>query len=178
MGLQTGTRLAIIKQPIIDPSNLRIVAYEVEGPLLVEHPSYLRMADVRELSAIGMIIDSNDEFIGNQDVIVIQRLIDLHFDLIGIRVIDDTGKKLGKVTDYSIETNSFIIQQIRVKQKMIKSFGNTELLIHRSQIIEISNTTITVKSATKKVVHEEKTEKNAFVNPFRSTNPQTNSKEI
>ena len=67
MGLQTGTRLATTKSPVIDPSNLKIIAYEVDGPLLVEHPSFIRIADVRELSNVGMIIDSSDEFIGVHD---------------------------------------------------------------------------------------------------------------
>ncbi|HEU4831030.1 MAG TPA: hypothetical protein VFS65_02575, partial [Candidatus Saccharimonadales bacterium] len=56
MGLQTGTQLATTKSPIIDPSNLKIVAYELEGSLLTEHPSLLRIADVRELGDVGMIV--------------------------------------------------------------------------------------------------------------------------
>jgi hypothetical protein len=73
MGLQTGTSLAKTKNPIIDPANLKIVAYEVDGPLLSERPSFIRIADVRELSNVGMIIDSNDEFIGLDDVIQIKK---------------------------------------------------------------------------------------------------------
>ncbi len=177
MSLQTGTKLAIAKMPIIDPGNLKIVAYQVDGPLLTDKPSYLRMADVRELSVIGMIIDSSDEFIGKEDVIAINKLIDLGFDLIGINVIDDTKRKLGKVTDYSIDAGSFVIQQLRVRQKMLKSLNNTEILIHRSQILEISNTTIIVRSAISKVQQVSTTEKSVYVNPFRSSSPQTNSSE-
>ena len=42
MGLQTGVQLATAKVPIIDPSNLKIVAYEVEGPFLSERPSFIQ----------------------------------------------------------------------------------------------------------------------------------------
>lgn len=178
MGLQTGTKLAVVKSPIINPGNLQIMAYEVDGPLLVEKPSYLRIADVRELSGIGMIIDSNDEFFGANDVISIKKLLDINFKLIGIHVIDDNNHKLGKVLDYSIDTNSFIIQQLRVKQTMMKSITSTELLIHRSQIIEINNSSIIVKSTLKKVEQViNNTEKLTYINPFRSSTPQTNNKE-
>lgn len=178
MSLQTGTKLAVVKSPIINPSNLQIMAYEVDGPLLVEKPSFLLIADVRELSGIGMIIDSNDEFFGANDVISIKKLLEINFKLTGIQVIDDNNHKLGKVLDYSIDTNSFIIQQLRVKQPMMKSITSTELLIHRSQIIEINNSSIIVKSTLKKVEQViNNTEKLTYINPFRSSTPQTNSKE-
>ena len=177
MGLQTGARLATIKEPIIDPGNLKIIAYEVDGPLLAERPSFLRIADIRELSPVGMIIDSNDEFIGRNDVIVIDKLLDLNFNIIGINIIDDSGKKLGKVIDYIIETNSFYIQQLKVKQNFMINLTSTELLIHRTQIIEISNSTITVKSTKIKDKEPIKSGTLSYVNPFKSTSPQTNNQE-
>lgn len=178
MGLQTGSRLAITKLPIIDPKNLKIIAYEVDSPLLSERPSFIRIADVRELSNIGMIIDSNDEFIGNDDVIAIKKLCDLNFKLVGLNVIDDTKHKLGRIVDYSVEVGSFTIQKISVRQKILKSIANTELLIHRSQIVEINNEHIVVRSASNKVESQVKEEKASFTNPFRSTAPQVNNKDI
>lgn len=178
MGLQTGTRLAVTKLPIIDPSNLKIVAYEVDGPMIVERPSMIRIADVRELSNVGMIIDSNDEFIGVDDVVSIQKLYKLNFRLLGLIVIDETKHKLGKIEDYSIDTDSFIIQQLQVRQGLLKSLANTELLIHRSQIIEINDRNIIVRTAAKKLEPIEKLNKLTYMNPFRSQSPQTNNSDL
>lgn len=175
MGLQTGARLAITKIPVIDPSNLKITAYEVEGPLLTERPSLIMIADVRELSNIGMIIDGNDEFIGVNDVIAIKKIYDLGFRLLGLPVVDELRHKLGKVVDYSIDTDSFVIQQLSVKQGVIKSLTDTELLIHRSQIVEINNHAIVVRTTAKKLNPIEKPSQLSYINPFRSQSPQTNS---
>lgn len=172
MSLQTGTRLAVTKNPLIDPSNLMIIAYEVDGPLLAERPVYLRIADVRELSNVGMIIDSNDEFIAPTDVVAIQKIIELNFNLVGLNVIDESRHKLGKVADYIVDTNGFFVCQINVRPSIIKSINSTELLIHRSQIVEISDTAITVKSAATKVKQISKPDKLTYVNPFRSSNQQ------
>lgn len=173
MGLQTGTKLAQTARPIIDPSNLKIVAYEVEGPLLNEHPSLIRIADVRELSDIGMIVDSSDEFVGVKDVIKLEEIYNLGFRLIGLRVIDESGRKLGKVEDYIVESLSFIIQQLTVKQRgLFKAITDTGLTIHRSQIVEINNTTIVVRTGTKKVQPVLKPALKPYVNPFRGTSPQ------
>lgn len=175
MGLQTGTQLAVAKNAIIDPSNLKIIAYEVEGPLLAERPSFIRIADVRELSDVGMIIDGHDEFIGVKDVIVIEKIYELGFKLIGLSVIDESKRKLGKINDYSIDTSSFVIQQINVGRGLLKSLAETELIIHRSQIVEINNEAIIVRSAAKKLEPIAKSGPLTYMNPFRSTSPQVNN---
>jgi uncharacterized protein YrrD len=58
MSLQTGSELARTSREIINPKNLSIIAYELEGRLLDQHPSLLRVDDVREIGPLGMIIDS------------------------------------------------------------------------------------------------------------------------
>ncbi len=179
MGLQTGTKLAVTKTPIIDPSNLMIVAYEVDGPLLSERPSFIRIADVRELSDIGMIIDSNDEFIGVKDVVAIQKIYDLGFKLLGLSVVDESKHKLGKVSDYTVDSSDFVIQQLNVARSVMRSLTETSLLVHRSQIIEINDTTITVRNTAKKLEPIKDAPKMAYLNPFRSSNtPQTDNAEI
>ncbi len=169
MSLQTGAELARTKTPVIDPRTLTIIAYELDGPLLDQHPSLLRIADVRELSDIGMIVDSSDEFIGVDDVIKLKETYNLHFPLIGLSVVDDKKHKLGKVENYSVEMGSFIIQQLTVRRPLFKSLGDSELLIHRSQIIEINDTTIKVKSASNEAKDPIPTAVKAYANPFRQT---------
>jgi uncharacterized protein YrrD len=173
MSLQTGTKLAAVTTPIIDPAHLKIVAYQVDGPLLSEHPSYLRTADIREMGSVGMIIDSNDEFIGADDVIKIKDLLETDFKLIGMPVIDEHKHRLGKVEDYTLETGDFVIQQLNVKRGILQGIVDTGLLIHRSQITEINDSAIIVKSTKKKSVEPVmQSVRTDYVNPFRSSSPQ------
>ena len=179
MSLQTGAKLAHTEKPIINPGNLAIIAYEVSGPLLSESPSFVRTADIREYGRIGMIINSNDELCGLSDVIEIKRLYDINFMLIGLSVIDQHKRKLGKVEDYTLDTENFAIQQINVKRNLLQSFNDTGFLINRSQIIEINDTSIIVSSPTadnKKPVMEAM--RGEFVNPFRSPAPQDSASTI
>jgi len=174
MSLQTGTRLAQTGTPLINPANLKIIAFKLEGPLLTEHPSFLRTADIREIGAIGMIIDSSDELIGLEDVIKIKELYELNFSLIGMNVIDEHKHKLGKVDGYTVETNSFVIQQLNVKRGLLKGLNDTGLLVHRSQITEINDTTIVVKTTAKKISPEPvlRATRHDYINPFRNPMPQ------
>ena len=52
MGLQTGTQLALASEPLINPANLQILAYQLEGPSLDNEVTLLRIADIRELSKL------------------------------------------------------------------------------------------------------------------------------
>ncbi len=179
MSLQTGTRLARTGKPLIDPGTLKIIAYEVDGPLLTEHPSFLRTDDIREMGTIGMIIDSTDELVGLHDVIKLEELHSKNFQLVGMSVIDEHRHKLGKVEDYTVETGDFIIQQLNIKRGIIKGLTDTGLLIHRSQITEINDKTIVVKSTSKKVPTPiMEATRHEYVNPFRTTSaPQSEPAE-
>lgn len=168
MSLQTGTQLAQITKPVIDPGTLRIVAYELEGSLLTENPSFLRTADIREFGRLGMIIDSADELLGLEDVLEVKKFHDLGFPLVGMSVIDDRQTKLGKVSDYTLETSGYVIQQLTVSRGFFKALNDTGLLIHRSQIVEINDRAIVVKSLAKKSVEPVmESIRNEFINPFR-----------
>lgn len=174
MSLQTGGELARTRKPIIDPSNLKIVAYELSGHLLNQPTSLLLTEDIREISNVGIIIDSSDEFITPQDVVRINNIYQLSFSLPDKIVKDETGRKLGKVTDFSMEPNSFMIKQLIVKRPLLKSFSDTELIIDRTQITEVDDTTIVIKNDEREPAPAERAS-NTFSNPFRgqSTQPET-----
>lgn len=171
MSLQTGGHLARTVRAIIDPRNLSILAYELDGPSLDRHPSYLLMSDVRELSSLGLIVDSSDEFVAADEVVKLDEVINFQFEVLGKKVIDEGNSTLGKVNGYSIEPQSFLIKQLIIKRPLLKSFTDTELLIDRTQITEISDTTITVKNDEREPAPV-KGANRVYTNPFRGTTPQ------
>ncbi len=177
MSLQTGARLGVADRALINPTDLTVAAYEIVGPLLTEHPTYLRVAEIREVASIGMVIDSNDDLVGLDDVIKIKQLHDIDFRLIDMPVIDESKRKLGKVLDYTIESGSFVIEQIHVKRGVIRGITETSLLIHRSQVVRVTDNEIIVKSTAKKVASEPVAiaRRHDYVNPFRQPAPQTES---
>ncbi len=169
MSLQTGVELAHTKAILIDPRTLTIVAYELDGKLLDEHPSFLRLEDVREYGSVGFIIDSSDEFVGLNDIIKLKEVYDFHFSLLGIEVIEQTGAKLGKVQGYTLDAGSYSVQQLVVKRPLLKSFSETELIIHRSQIVEVNNERILVRSTAHKQETVVETKVAHYANPFRQS---------
>lgn len=174
MSLQTGKKLASTDAAIINPHNLTVIAYKIEGPHLDHEPSYLRCADIREMGSLGMIVDSSDEFLEPDDIITEKDIYDLDFELDGKHVIDERKNKIGKVIDYVIDIDSFVIQQLVVKRPLLKSFGDDELLVHRSQIVEVNDESIVIKSGDIKTKVPVKSSRH-YVNPFRQSTPQPES---
>lgn len=171
MSLQTGAEVGRLARAIIDPSDLRIHGYEVTGPLLDQSPAYLRLEDVRELSDIGMIIDSSEEIITTGDVIKFDDIARIGFVLIGQRVTDQHSKRIGKVIDYTIDSVSFTIQQLTVKRPLFKSLNDVELIIHRDHIVEINDRGIIIQADIEPRETSVAELGGAYVNPFRNKNP-------
>lgn len=168
MSLQTGAELARTDEPIIDPRKMTIVAFYVEGRALDQHPSVLHVSDIRELSDIGMIIDDSEKLMPPDDLVRLLEVVGFGFKLPGIQVVDEHGRKLGKVSDYAIEPESYTIQQIYTEQSLLKSFSTVSNVIHRSQIVSVTNDRIIVSSPTVPGDAREAKVTSGFVNPFRT----------
>ena len=176
MSLQTGGEVGKTVEAIIDPASLAIVGYTVQGQLISQDTgTVLRIADVRELSDLGFIVDSIDELVNPAEIIKLQKIYNLGFGLVGISVLDERRKKIGKVTDYTVETGNFVVQQLTVHRPLLHSFNDTELVIHRSQIIEVSKNAIVVHSEAKIPEPTRAEVSGSYVNPFRKSTPASES---
>lgn len=176
LSLHVGGEIAHTKQAVIDPDNLEIVAYTLEGAIIHNDPDVgdiLDLRDVREVSERGFIVDSSDVFTTREDVVKLDEILSLDFNLVGLKVVDQKGKKLGKIIDYTIDSGSFMIYQLIVQRPIMSSFLDPQLTINRSQIVEINDFKVVIKNSTSQVKIKEKKNETAedfvpnFVNPFR-----------
>ena len=130
------------------------------------------MSAVREFSRAGMIIDSNDEFVRSEDIVRLQKILKLNFDLLGLKVITKKHAKLGKVADFVLQSSNWGVQQLIVQRPVMKALIDPELIIDRSRIVEVDDYRVIIKEEREK----SKTKLKAapiddlvpdFVNPFR-----------
>ena len=176
LSLHVGGEIARTKQAIIDPEDLKIIAYTLEGALIQNDPevgNILDLADVREISDKGFIVDSADVFTTRDDVVKLDEIMALDFNLVGLKVVDQRGKKMGKIVDYTIDSGSFMVYQLIVQRPVMSSLIDPQLTINRSQIVEIDDFKVTIKHSTSqvKVKKQKEAPKEEFVpnftNPFR-----------
>ena len=171
LSLHVAAPIARTIAPIIDPSNLQIVAMYIDGPALKRNGfgNILDLRSVREFSNLGMIINSTDDLLDEDDAIRLKKVLDINFQLIDKKVVTKKGTKLGKVVDYILDPETFQIMQIVVKRPAFKAILDPELLIGLSQIAKVTDEEIVVKNEEEKV-RKETAKKDFvpnFVNPFR-----------
>lgn len=173
LSLHVGDQIARTIEPVIDPNDLKVIAFYVDGPLVGrEAGNLLETRSVREFSNMGMIVDSIDDFVNKGDVIKLDKILDLNFKLNGLKVITKKKTKLGKVIDFTVDTTTFEVMQIVVQRPPMKAFIDPELIISRKEIVEITDNEIIIKDEEdkirKKAVKEDFVPN--FVNPFREPN--------
>lgn len=172
LSVQAGGRIAVIAEPIVDPDNLKIIAFKLAGSLIAKSSAnILDIKSIREYSNYGIVIDDIDELIEKDDVVKISDVLRLNFALNGLKVETKKGSKLGKIKDYTLTSEDFVVQQLIVKRPIIKSFIDPELTIPRKEIIEITDYKIIVKDEEKtiKIKAEKEEFVPNFVNPFRKS---------
>ena len=171
LSLQTGSQIALIGDAIVNPEDLSIIAYETDENQFSNERLLIRVADLRELSQLGFIIDSGEEFVKPEDVIKINDILKLNFKLEGLKVIDQDGNKVGTIIDYTISLANFSVQQLIVKRPLLKSLNVATLTIHRNQITEIDDEKIIIKSELESTPRKRSEQYENFVpnyvNPFR-----------
>ena len=179
LSVQAGRPIATFSELIIDPNSLKTIAFRVNGPMVNRNENILDVSSVREYSNYGIVIDDIDELMAAGDIIKISKVLELNFNLVGLKVETKKGSNLGKVVDethvkypladYTLTPEDFMVQQIIVKRPMIKRFVDPELTIPRKEIVEIDDYKIIVKDEEK--VIKARAEKEDFipnfVNPFR-----------
>ena len=168
LSLHTASRIAEVKGLVIDPNFLKVVAFEISAASS-RQSLFLEASSVREFSKMGMIVDSDEEFVEKDDVIKLKETIDLGFSLDNMKVISKKKAMLGRIEDFIINTEDFQIMQLIVKRPIYKALIDPELVIGRSDIHEINDSEIIVKSEEGTIMKKSGTLDFVpnFVNPFK-----------
>lgn len=148
MSLRTGTAIAGIVRPIINPNNLKIEGFycqdRFEKKLLV-----LLYQDIRDILPQGYLVNDHDVLTEPKELVRLQTVMELDYDLLGKQVVTVSGDRIGKVSDYATETETMFIQKIYVAQSILRSFTGGSLSIDRTQVNEITPTRIVINDLLK-----------------------------
>jgi uncharacterized protein YrrD len=184
IGIQTGRRLAVIGDPIINPYNLQVIAWYATGSLIGFSPAIVFSEDIHELGHLGAIIDSSDNIRPLDDLARLQEILDYGFSLHNLPVFSDTGQKLGTVDSFNFDSDDFLIKQIIIRPSLSVRLTASQLIITRQQIVELDNTKIVVSSTIriaptpKKIATKKSKPKSAKKSPRPSTNPVPETKRV
>lgn len=150
MSLQTGQPIATVLRPVINQLNLEVMALHCQFGRGKNQVGVILLRDVRQFAADCVIIDSFDEIEDAGEIVRLQKIMEQDFNPIGKQVVNESGQRLGKTEDYTINLKTGMLQKLYVHQSLMKSLLFNNLVVDRTQIIEISPKQFTVKDASVK----------------------------
>jgi sporulation protein YlmC with PRC-barrel domain len=150
MSLRTSGMVATAEHPIINPNNLKIEGWYCNDQFS-KKTLVLLTKDIRDIVPQGLAVDDYDRLSEPEELVRLQDILQLDFELIGLSVVTDTKRRLGKVSDYAADISSFYVQKLYISQPVYKTLSGGQLSIDRTQIIEITNRQITVRDVDEKV---------------------------
>jgi hypothetical protein len=148
MSLRTGTQVATAVAPIINPNNLKIEGFyctdRFDNAELI-----LLYQDIRDTIPQGFVIDDHDVLAEPEELVRLKKVLSLQFQLIGKPIETVSRHKVGKVSDFAVETTTMYIQKIYASQSLLKSFTGGSLSIDRTQVNEITDKRIIINDLLK-----------------------------
>lgn len=150
LSLRSGTQIGTALSPIINPNNLKIEGFycQVRGQ---KKEMVLLSQDIRELIPQGFVVNDQDAFSAPDELVRLQDIIGLGFNVLSKQVVTASGDKIGKVGDYAADTQSMFIHKLYVNRSLLKHFASGSLGIDRTQIVEITDRSIIVNDLEQKM---------------------------
>lgn len=107
--------------------------------------------DIRDVIPQGIVVNDADVLADPSDLVRLQKTMKLNFELIGKKVVTVDKERIGKVSDFAVETSSMFIKKIYVSQSLLKSFTGGNLGVDRTQIVEITDKKVVIRELAQKV---------------------------
>lgn len=147
--MRTGTPIASVTSPIINPDNLKIEGFYCEDRF-DKKQLVLLYQDIRDVLPQGYVVNDHEVLTEPDELVRLQEVMKLNFELLGKQVVTVNKEKVGKVSDYATETGTMYVQKIYVSRSIIKDLAGGALSIDRSQIQEITPRRIIISELAKK----------------------------
>jgi uncharacterized protein YrrD len=144
LSLRTGGLVATITEPIINPNNLKIEGFYCKDSINRHQQLVLLVQDIRDIIPEGFVVNDHDVLAEPSELVRLQDIIKLHFQLVGKLVVTSSKERVGKVGDYATDTNTMYIQKLYAVQSVFKSFTGGSLSVDRTQIVEITDTRVVI----------------------------------
>ncbi len=133
-----------IRRVILNPDNGHILAFL----LYTSRPNLISPQDIVSWKQHYLSLGQNYELHQPEDLVRLHKLYTHHCtDLLKRRVRTESGVKLGKIVEYSLNTKSFSLASITAQKSLFGLFLGQTLLIHHTAIVNIKPREIIVKDS-------------------------------
>jgi len=141
--------IAVVIDVLLNPNDLSVAALICNKRSSGED-LYLLPQDIHDYTGPAITVQNEEALTQDEDMIKLRDVITINFKLVGKRVISDSKRKVGKVTEYVIDDETFKIMKIHAKPIITKLLKSSDLIISRTQIVELNDKEVVVRESTVK----------------------------
>lgn len=150
LSIRNGHPVAVAGRMLINADKLEAAALFCKSPGWRGENHVLLLRDIREYSRSGIIIDSLEDIEDIGEIIRLGDIVERNYQVHGKPVVTESGQKLGKVEDYSVDSINNHIQKIYIKPSLLKNLMVNNLVVDRAHIVKADDNQITVSDASLK----------------------------
>jgi sporulation protein YlmC with PRC-barrel domain len=148
LSLRTGGIIGQTLQPVINPNNLKIEGFYCDDKFN-KKTSILLSQEIRDFITQGIVVNDQEALTDPDELVRLKDVLALNFELLGKPVVTISKQRVGKVTDFALDTETMYVQKLYVGRSLLKSLNSGQLSVDRTQIIEITNKKIVVQEILK-----------------------------
>lgn len=147
LSIRNGHPVAIAGKMLVNADKLEVAALFCKSPGWRGDNHVLLLRDIREYSRSGIIIDSLEDIEDIGEIIRLGDIVERNYQVNGKPVISESGTKLGRVEDFSVETIGNKIEKLYIKPSLLKNLMVNNLVVDRKHIIKAEDNQIIVSDA-------------------------------
>lgn len=146
LSLETSEPVGRVVKPVVQLDNLQVVALRClkAGS---RHSYLLLVSDIRQLTGDYLIVNSEADLVGLDDVVRIRQAVEANYDPVGRSVATDAGLHRGIVHNYAIDPLTSFIVSLSVGPRVFIARNAKLALIHRRQIVDVTPRQIIIQDA-------------------------------
>ncbi|MCX6811216.1 MAG: PRC-barrel domain-containing protein [Candidatus Berkelbacteria bacterium] len=138
ISLESGSSIGEIRDPIVDPINGKILAFDVGTGFLTKR-LILSSTDIIEWQRNALIVYGMNVLVEPIEVKRVLDLIKKRFKLIGKRALTQKGVNLGRISDIYIDTTTSMVAKYNITHHIFASFLEEGRIIPANLVVKIDN---------------------------------------
>jgi len=107
-------------------------------------------SDIVGLGTNFIMLESADNASPPEEIIRLKETLDLDIHLIGSRVVDENGRHLGKVNNFSVNLKNMRLERLYITSSSLVKILAKDLIIQANSILKIEKDLVTVEDGTVK----------------------------
>lgn len=145
--VHAAQKIGIVNGILVRNKDLKIELLKVKTEDS-DAPHYLMTNDIRAYDQKKIIVNSMQELSQADELIRHQEFIKSANQLFGLKVVTQSGKKIGKVKDFTIDTAHYFVVKIHITAGLWQRVIHERLIIDRSDIVDVKSNKLIVRDST------------------------------